>query len=1459
MMPSLHRLRGAAAAVLLTAAGAAQALSFAPLPNSPHSPVIQQIVPVTDQLLVAVASGGQMYRNDGNGGGWTRFGESLGLQVVTLAYGGGTYYASTRTSATIAQSGIFASSDDGATWRAFSSGIPTEFGTYNIGIGSLVADANYVYVGANASSNAGLYRSAHGATAAWTSIHGLGSGRDAVLVKNGDALCLWSPQDYRFGVEYSLDNGNTWAKGSGVGYPASGDFSNNPAPSAVGGTALSADGTRLYTNNSNNARLYRSDDGCKTFTSTQPAAFSNAERPQNIGVTLAGVLYAAGSSGKIYSSSDAGATFADAGGADYSAAEGRSIVQFARNGEGILFGTNGDGLYTLTRGGFTRDSAGFAVSQVSALATASDHSLLALLDGSGLHVIADGQPERSAGNSGLPRSGKTLLADGDALYVNTGSSLLRSLDGGARWTTATSGLSGIPSYSIVGPIAAGGDLYVGIAGQVFRSSDGAASWTAVAGTLPVNSTITSMAYAAGALLVRASNFALSAQGVYRSTDGGATFTLSNSGLPAQSSDLYPQFNRFYNQASGVYLQAPNTRLYRSTDGGASWAAFSSDNLPTSSFMITAFTEDARGTLYLSYAGPAGADLYYKPAAASAWTRDRSGLPASTRGSSWGAAMQADATGLTLAVRDEGLYRSELAAATPPPAAPDTVPDAFVFADQNDVAVNSVVTSNEVTVSGIDAATSVQIGDIGEYSINGGAYTAAPGTVVNGDRLRLRHTASANAGSAVVSVLTVGGIEGRFTSRTAAATAVDTTPDAYDFGDVIDAEPDTDTSSLPQVINGINAATGISCSACRYSVNGAAFTSGNGVVNDGDVVTLRLRSSGDYASTVSATVTIGGVSDTFSVRTRAAPVTPPPAPDTTPDAFTFATQTGVEPGSVVTSAPVTIGGIDAAAAVSVSGGEYSINGGDFGSAAGTVVAGDALRLRHTASASPARDTRTQLSVGGVVGTFVSRTADAAPADDATPDAFTFTDVVGVAAGTQVTSNTVTISGINVATAISVKNGEYRIGDGDFTRAAGLLMNGDTVSLRAVAPAAGSSALTTLLIGDVQGSLRISSAADTPPPATGSSALISDINGRPVQLRSDAGHLSNVRLLTPPPGAPQGVAFATGLFAFDIEDLEPGATVHVTLTLPSNTGMDAYYKYGPEAGQPTPHYYRFDFDGSTGAQLGANAVTLTLVDNGRGDSDARAGRISDPGAPAQITPVVVVDAHSGGGSLGSGLLLVLLTLALLRRCNAAALRGLLAGMLLLGIADAGASDLRWSLSLRGGAASSQLSADTLQRKLAERGHSVNARVERDAAAGALLAGYEFHPGFVIELGAAYLGRYDVAVVGPSNAPTKLVRDLGELAPSAGWATSLMLRTPAPLWSGSALSFEPRAGVFYRWNEVEGRIAGDTFTRRQREAGVQLGLGLSYALNPRLSLGLGGDLYLAGNDDAIAIYGAQIETRF
>lgn len=86
---------------------------------------------------------------------------------------------------------------------------------------------------------------------------------------------------------------------------------------------------------------------------------------------------------------------------------------------------------------------------------------------------------------------------------------------------------------------------------------------------------------------------------------------------------------------------------------------------------------------------------------------------------------------------------------------------------------------------------------------------------------------------------------------------------------------------------------------------------------------------------------------------------------------------------------------------------------------------------------------------------------------TPDSSTFTNQCGVQAGSTITSNAVTVSGITGPTSISVSSNndsQYSINDGPFTSSAGIVSSGQTVKVRHTSAAdagTGNSVVTTTL--------------------------------------------------------------------------------------------------------------------------------------------------------------------------------------------------------------------------------------------------------------------------------------------------------------------------------------------------------------------------------------------------------------
>lgn len=292
---------------------------------------------------------------------------------------------------------------------------------------------------------------------------------------------------------------------------------------------------------------------------------------------------------------------------------------------------------------------------------------------------------------------------------------------------------------------------------------------------------------------------------------------------------------------------------------------------------------------------------------------------------------------------------------------DTEPSAFIFSDQTNTALNAVITSAPITVLGINTPSTVTAGG-DEYNINGGIYTTVAGMVNHRDTVTVRHTSAGTLSTATNTVLTINGnVSDTFTSTTA---GVDTTPDAFSFTDQSGILRSTLVTSDTVTITGITVSAAVDAGGDEYSINGGAFVTAAGTVNNNDTVVVRHTSAAGYFTAINTTLTVGGVTDVFSSTTVQG--------DNIPDAFVFTDVSDVAVSSTITSNTITIAGIVVPASITITGGEYSVNGAAFTSASGMVSNGDTVVVRHTSSASNATVTTTGVSIGGVSESFISTT-------------------------------------------------------------------------------------------------------------------------------------------------------------------------------------------------------------------------------------------------------------------------------------------------------------------------------------------------------------------------------------------------------------------------------------------------------------------------------------------------------
>lgn len=378
-------------------------------------------------------------------------------------------------------------------------------------------------------------------------------------------------------------------------------------------------------------------------------------------------------------------------------------------------------------------------------------------------------------------------------------------------------------------------------------------------------------------------------------------------------------------------------------------------------------------------------------------------------------------------------------------AADATPNAFNFTDVVGQEPGTLVTSDAITVAGITASAVIEVdgsaSDAQWEKNNSGAWNSGPGSVVNGDTVRARASASiAGLGVRLVTVV-IGGVTDVWNITTR---ATDTAPNAFAFADVFGATPGAAYNSNAIVPNGYTDAAPFNVTGGFASVNGGPPTLANGTLNPGDIIYVRGVAAGGVGGSQDVTLNVGGVSDTFTINNVGA--------DTTPDPYTWTDAPAAGTGTVQTSNTVVLAGIGTAVTCNFSTNgtgsahQYSKNGAAFAALPASVALGpgETLALRMTAPAGAGQSADITTEIGGVIDTWTVSTGDI------TPNAFVLNAQTGVVPGSTCTSNAPAITGINVATAVNVDNGATVSINGGAFATNGFITTGQTLAVRVRAP-------------------------------------------------------------------------------------------------------------------------------------------------------------------------------------------------------------------------------------------------------------------------------------------------------------------------------------------------------------------------------------------------------------------------
>jgi FG-GAP-like repeat len=418
----------------------------------------------------------------------------------------------------------------------------------------------------------------------------------------------------------------------------------------------------------------------------------------------------------------------------------------------------------------------------------------------------------------------------------------------------------------------------------------------------------------------------------------------------------------------------------------------------------------------------------------------------------------------------------------------TQPYELAFANQPNLIPGEMVVSNEAILRGTNVPVPISVVG-GEYSINGGAFTATVGLAPPDARIRLRGTAPSQNDTQGVARVTTGGTVSTFRFATRLAANPQPTGGSlvliYGQNDYLTggANFGYSTAQFNSIEASRNPSGGINVYATASSSQSfydwlLSFVAPNGVALQlgtytnlqqytGTVLGVAAFSAGrSYyngcanpsgqfivkEANYSATAVTAFAVD-FSVTCNSAPapivgyirinsnVPVPVFVDSTPN-FGIEPAYGADRSSLVASRTIVVRDFNAPAPITISGGEYSISGGAFTSAAGTLNPGDTVVVRLMSASSFGVTTSAVLKIGDVSRSFDVST----PFAITTPEFFVLGEQVDVARDVWVLSPVIVVRGTNSPAPMFIVGGEVSVNGRPFTSAPTAAEPSDSVQVR-----------------------------------------------------------------------------------------------------------------------------------------------------------------------------------------------------------------------------------------------------------------------------------------------------------------------------------------------------------------------------------------------------------------------------
>jgi hypothetical protein len=206
-------------------------------------------------------------------------------------------------------------------------------------------------------------------------------------------------------------------------------------------------------------------------------------------------------------------------------------------------------------------------------------------------------------------------------------------------------------------------------------------------------------------------------------------------------------------------------------------------------------------------------------------------------------------------------------ASQPPATGDPVPDGFDFIDVTNAPLNQEHQASTVITGFTGLLQATVTGGGATIRKNGAGQWRNSINLVAGDTLNIRMTSSPSHSSTAAATVTVGGVSADWRI----VTLQDTTPDAFDFVDLVDV-PLSTLREASTVVSGFTETltTNVSGADAQVRKNNSGNWGTSVSLSPGNTLNLRMTSSGSHSTSVTAIIRIGSTSADWRITTL-----PPP--------------------------------------------------------------------------------------------------------------------------------------------------------------------------------------------------------------------------------------------------------------------------------------------------------------------------------------------------------------------------------------------------------------------------------------------------------------------------------------------------------------------------------------------------------------------------------------------------------